>query len=704
MPILPRIRSRDSVGEKLTTSLEMTASSKGVQAKWKTNSAAIRSLEHLKKNDPIVNHFCQSELELETGNQLAIYLTELWVKEQFCDCQSASESGMVCQCKKLGIYPLLSAYLNESAFRAVEKTAKSWSRLKSYTWDYWFSKVQEVINTPTEISSILDNFLKLTRESDNSVAMEAYFKKAFKFKILAELEKFGISRASDWRLLYMIKESQLRESLAKKGCSSDEVERRMFAWEHFKTVYKDNWVNNPNRPHGDRWATPQTEYYAEAARYYNDEKDLLEAPLAAFSDRSRTAKEIEIWMKESVEALRDGAFFDELSIGNPYGLDKVAANTAYREDCSPNDRSSCLQDFEPILSEALDKLNGRFQQAIARGEKPDYTVKILPLRYAMGLSQQDVGKNFSVHQSQISRRESEYIEILLSLFCQLIAQKAGISLESVDRNLEEWLLRRDRHPDLSPIIQKLLEIPLAKPVVKTDKAILEKHYVKGKSIAQIASQGKLTVSEVESAIASAKQPLQRVLCIGLLLEKCTVTLLTSAYRASISSPDSLSEKILEAVGCLTEEQQKIVRYTYGARLSVSEVSKRLNCTSESVETHLAEALSQLQIDLHLKFAEFVTDTVKNWLKRHYQALVIPGFQEEYGEEYEILKLYYGERLKPQKIANRLSIGYQMSVDEVEAQLEKGERRLQEGIRSWCERKLEISLDDRELDKILKKWF
>ncbi|AFY83852.1 hypothetical protein [Oscillatoria acuminata] len=705
MPILPHVRCRTSLNEKLTTSLEIGFSHNKYQPQWVVKTDAHRSLEQLKKTDDFIQTLYKPEGEPEDWNRFVIYLAQRWQAEQLAGVYPGQPrqraKGFI---KKYELYPLLCAYLDEPAYRAVEKTAKSWKRLKSYTWEHWFSKVQDIINTPHEIIRILENFLHAAQESQGKVSMEFYFKRAFEYKILEKLEQFGISRASDWRLLCMAKESELRQSLKTQGISDLMIERYMFSWDYFKSVYKDNRVNHPGRKKGDRWPNPHQEDYAEVSRYYNQEKELTGVPLAVFQDTPKSSEQIAQWMQESVQALRDSALLDEVNINNPDVLDRLSLQKSVVSPTSSSKSSDLLGNVQEILTENLEQLNSRFAQAIAQGEKPDYIVKLLPLRYGMGLSQQDVGQIFGVHQSQISRRESDYIETLLSLFCQWLADKKGISLERINQDLNQWLSGGYAHPKFSTPIQGFLIETMTKSLSKPERSLLEKHYQKQKTIPQIASEHKLKTGEVEQTLDRAKHPLRRVLCIALWVETSTEKLIRQSYQDSIHSPNLLSDKILEGVATLTEEQQKILRYVYGTQLSQEEVTQKLNCTANELTRQLTASLKELQMILHLKLTELVTTTVKTWLKSHYQTKVLPRFPSRYCEEYQLLTLYYQQRLKPRKIASRLSVGYHVTIEEVVNQLSQAEGLFLEAIQYWCQQQLAISLSEGDLEKVLKKWF
>ncbi|WP_254564234.1 hypothetical protein [Oscillatoria sp. HE19RPO] len=705
MPILPHVRCRTSLDEKLTTSLEIGFYHNKYQPQWVVKTDAHRALEYIKKTDDSIPNLYKPEGEPEDWNGFVIYLAQLWQAEQLAGVYSGQPrqraKGLS---KKYELYPLLCAYLDEPAYRAVEKTAKSWKRLKNYTWEHWFFQVQDIINNPHEIIKIVENFLRAAQENQGKVSIEFYFKRAFEYKILEVLEQFGISRASDWRLLCMAKESELRQSLQTQGISDVLIERYIFAWDYFKSVYKENRVNHPRRKKGDRWPNPHREDFAEVSRYYNQEKELTGVPLAVFQDTTRSPEQIAQWMQESVQALRNSALLDEVNINNPDVLDHLSLQKSVVSPTSSSNPSDLLGNVQEILTNNLEQLNSRFTQAIAQGEKPDYIVKLLPLRYGMGLSQQDVGQIFGVHQSQISRRESDYIESLLSLFCQWLSDKKGISLEQINHDLEQWLSGGYSHPKFSNKIQKFLIETLAKSLSKPERTLLEKHYQKQKNFFQIASEHKLKTGEVEQAIDLAKHPLRRVLCIALWLERSTDKLIRQSYQDSIHSPNLLSDKILEGVATLTEQQQKIIRYVYGTQLSQEEVTQKLNCTANELTCQLTASLKELQIILHLKLTELLTTTVKTWLKSHYQTQVLPRFPTRYPEEYQLLILYYQQGLKPRKIASRLSVGYHVTVEEVVNQLSQAEGLFLEAIQYWCQQQLAVSLTEGDLEKVLKKWF
>ncbi|MCT7969180.1 hypothetical protein NG799_22960 [Laspinema sp. D1] len=705
MPILPHVRCRTSLDEKLTTSLEIGFYHNKYQPHWGVKTDAHRSLEYIKKTDDSIQNLYKAEGEPEDWNKFVIHLAQLWQAEQLAGVYPGQPRQRAKGwSKKHELYPLLCAYLNEPAYRAVEKTSKSWKRLKNYTWEHWFFQIQDIINNPQEIIRIVENFLRAAQESQGKVSMEFYFKRAFEYKILEKLEQFGISRASDWRLLCMANESELRQSLQKQGTSDLVMERYIFAWDYFKSVYKDNRVNHPGRKKGDRWPNPHREDFAEVSRYYNQEKELTGVPLAVFQDTTRSPEQIAQWMQESVQALRDSALLDEVNINNPDVLDHRRLQKSVVSPTSSSNPSDLLGNVQEILAKNLEQLNSMFAQAIAQGEKPDYIVKLLPLRYGLGLSQQDVGQIFGVHQSQISRRESDYIETLLSLFCQWLADKKGVSLERINQDLEQWLSGGYSHPKFSTQIQELLMETLAKSLSKPERTLLEKHYQKQKTISQLASEHKLKNWEVEQALDLAKHPLRRVLCLALWVETSTEKLIRQSYQDSIHSPNLLSDKILEGVATLTEQQQKILRYVYGTQLSQEEVTQKLNCTPNDLTRQLTVSLKELQIILHLKLTELVTTTVKTWLKSHCQTQVLPRFSSRYCEEYQLLALYYQQRLKPRKIASRLSVGYQVTVEEVVNQLSQAEGLFLEAIQYWCQHQLAVSLTQGDLEKVLKKWF
>ncbi|MGL5196041.1 MAG: sigma factor-like helix-turn-helix DNA-binding protein [Chroococcales cyanobacterium] len=706
MPILPHLRFRTSLMEKLTTSIQVGFYHQTYQPQWVVNPEAVHALEQLQKNDQLFQNISQPDCGPEDWNRVGIDLAQLWRVQQLAGVAPRQPGrGTKGFSKKGELYSLLCAYLDEPAYRAVENTSKSWKLLKNYTWEHWLCLVQDIINTPNELIKIVDNLIQLAQTKQNKIPVQTYFKKAFVNKIRENLEKFGISRASDWRLLCMAKESELRQALKKQGISDLLIERYIFAWDYFKSVYEENRVNHPRRKKGDRWLNPQIEDYAKVAQSYNQEKELIGVPLSVFQDCSKTPEQIEQWMQESVQALRKSALIDEVNINSADLLDKLKVHRSVMPPSDGANPSDLWGNVQAILTQPLQEINSRLTEAIAQGEKPAYVAKILPLRYGIGLSQQEVGQIFGVHQSQISRRESDYLESLLSWFCQWLADKKGMGLERVYHDLEQWLSGGDFAPQLSPNIQEILTATLAKSVGKSECSLLKKHYQKHKSIPQLAKEHQLKLKEVEQALDRAKDPLRRVLCIGFWVETSTPKLLQQSYQDSLSSPTPLSDKILEGVEQLTEEQQKLLRYVYGTRFSQEEIAQKLHCSPDALKRQLSASLEDLQIILHLKLTELVTTTVKRCLKCHYQTQVLPRFPAQYPEEYQLLTWTYQHRWTPQKIAkHRGSIGYSVTVDEVVNQLSQAEGLFLEDIQSWCQQTLEVSLGEGALEKVLKKWF
>lgn len=679
---------------------------KTYQPKWVVNPEAVHALEQLQKNDELFQTICQPDCGREDWNKGVISLAQRWRVQQLAGVaprpQGRGTNGVS---KKGELYSLLCAYLDEPAYRSVENTSKSWKPLKNYTWEHWFCLVQDIINNPNELSKIVDNFLQLADGKQNNFPVETYFKKAFVNKIRENLEKFGISRASDWRLLCTAKESDLIQALKKQGISDLLIDRYIFAWDYFKEVYEENRVHHPRRKKGDRWLNPQLEDYAQVSRYYNQEKELIGVPLSVFQDCCKTPEQIEQWMQESVQALRKATLIDEVNINSADFLDKLKVHQSVMppsDDANPSDLWGNVQE---ILTQPLEEINSRLTQAIAQGEKPPYVAKILPLRYGIGLSQQEVGQLFGVHQSQISRRESDYLESLLSWFCQWLADKKGICLERVNHDLEQWLSGGDLATQFSPMIPKILTATLVKSVGKLERSMLQNHYQKHKSLQQLAHQHKLTIREIEQALDRGKEPLRRVFYVGLWVESSTPKLLHQSYQDSMSSPTLLSDKILEGVKDLTEEQQKLVRYVYGTQFSQEEIAQKLHCSPDALKGQLSASLEELHIILHIKLTELVTTTVKKCLKCHYQAQVLPGFPAQYPEEYQLLIWSYQQGWSPRKIAkHRGSIGYAVTVDQVENQLSVAEGLFLEDIQSWCQQNLEVFLSEGALEKVMKKWF
>ena len=706
MPILPHLRFRTSLMEKLTTNIQVGFVHKTYQPNWVVNPEAVHGLEQLQNNDELFQNIGQPDCGREDWNSMVIYLAQLWRVQQLAGVAPRPQKrGTKGGSKKGEFYSVLCAYLDEPAYRAVKNTSTSWNLLKSYTWEHWLCLVQDLINNPNELIKIVDNLLRLAEVKQNKVPVETYFKKAFVNKIRENLEKFGISRASDWRLLCTAKESDLIQALKKQGISDLWIDRYIFTWTYFKSVYEDNRVNHPRHKKGDRWPNPQFEDYAEVSRYYNREKELIGVPLSVFQDCSKTPEQIEQWMQESVQALRKFTLIDEVNIDSADLLDKFKVQRSGMPPSDDANPSDLWGNVQAILTQPLKEINSRLTAAIAQGEKPAYVAKILPLRYGIGLSQQEVGQLFGVHQSQISRRESDSLESLLSWFCQWLADKKGIDLERVNDDLEQWLSGGDLANQLSPTLQKILTTTLAKSVGKLERSLLANHYQKHKSLPQLANKHNLTIPEVEQALERGKEPLRRVFCIGLWVETSTPKLLQQSYQDSLSSPTPLSDKILEGVQDLTEDQQKIIRYVYGTQFSPEEIAQKLHCSPDALQRQLSASLEELPMILYLKLTELITTTVKKCLKCHYQSQVLPGFSTQYPDEYQLLTWTYQQGWTPRKIAKHHgSMGYAVTVDEIETQLSLAEGLFLEDIQYWCQQTLEVFLSEGALEKVLKKWF
>jgi DNA-directed RNA polymerase specialized sigma subunit len=706
MPILPPIRLRSSLDEKLTTWLDFVSVNNNSKLRWIAKPEACHVLDRLKEHDEVVRAFYQTPPQRSDWNQLATYLVETWAAEYSAMGwkrlqKNAEKYGSAQQLNPLQL--LLSAYLDEAAYRAVEQTAASWYRVKSYTWEDWFYTVRGIINDPEQLGKIVENFLKARQEEQKPIC-EKYFQGAFAHKIVGELEKFGVKRASSWRLLCKANPTEIREALSKQGLTPDEIGCRLFAWSYFTEVYQENRVNHPDRKVGDRWPEPHAEDYEEVAIYYNTEKELLSAPLEVFSDRERTCAEIQTWLEECINALRDSPLVVEFNLKDKGQLENAVPRSELGSRNSETYRRSYFQEVEGMLVAEVEKLDGTIKQAIARGEQKDYTVKILPLRYGVGLSQTVLAKKFGVNQAQISRREAEYLEHLLYVFCVWIGDGAGISLADVKNSLEQWL-KGGNSGDFSDSLQGALSQTFHKMDFKKQRNILQLRYQQKKSDRQIARHLKLPrVKQVMERLTVAKRPLERVILIHFWLSDAWEMLLLQAYQNSVKGLDSLSEKVLEAVGNLDVEQQKLLRDIYGVRRSVAEVSAKLDCPGEILQEKIKITHNHLQGRLYEKVTEFIIGSVKNLLKCHYQPLVMAGFTAKNPEGYELLQLYYRERLNARKIADRLSIARPVTVEEVVAQQSQAETQLLEEIRAWCATHLQVSLGDRELKKVLKKWF
>ncbi len=283
---------------------------------------------------------------------------------------------------------------------------------------------------------------------------------------------------------------KIKQSLAKYGINEPSISQYVFAWQYFIAVYKNNKIYQFDNRKRAKWPEPDNYDFAEAAKYYNIQKNQAHAPLQVSSGLEVTAEIIEKWMNICIQALQHAKRMIEVSLNsaNYEQQEEVKVNN-WQVVTSQEANWSGLEQVEIILQKEIQKIEANL--ALIRSKIPlEARRAIMPLCYSYRLAiftQEQLASWLGINQGTISRYISEHIQApLLNKFQELL--KNQFDAQSY---LEIFLAERFTNPHNNLLDRLVVEVVQSLDAQK--QTIIRWQYGE-----------KLTLSEINSRLGTEK--------------------------------------------------------------------------------------------------------------------------------------------------------------------------------------------------------
>ncbi|MBO0349303.1 hypothetical protein J0895_09325 [Phormidium pseudopriestleyi FRX01] len=418
--------------------------------------------------------------------------------------------------------------------------------------------------------------------------------------------EIDVGRYSSWRLLCKAPDYEIVESLEFIGVKQTQVFQILLARKTFKKVYIANRINGGCRRPGEIWPAPQSEDFAETAKFYNDQRLLRSALPEVAVNPPSNAEQIESWIHGCLKALKDKRRREnELISIEPLpeqpGLEipdpKTELEDAILEEGSegdfPDSPGSQINRIPELFETAL-----RGCRSILEVQLGDRLVlidkdRILLLRYGIGLTQQQIGELRGINQSSVNRKLKTYKTCLLSALTQLSQPE-----ERAIDYLQGWLQKKILSPNREDMIDQSL-VEAIKTLKSEDRELLSLRYGQKINIQQIGDRLGLTTDQVQSRLSNIETQ----------LHKCLFTTLENWIKKYVEKwlydfyTSALSQLLNQGFNLLSPDIQKILKLSYNHRIPLDKIAARVGLDEARVHHLIWEGICQLETYLNQKLSE-----------------------------------------------------------------------------------------------------
>ena len=501
---IPVLIKRDNNLNKFSTYIMLSSESYGLTLQWKHLPSLRRNLElYEEKHYFFYNLFCQQSKDIE----IAYFWRKVALDESqlIADWEPSNKIQLA--------YEHLASYFEERCYWAARDLCKDGN---VDCWEEYLCIARLLVYNPLKLKEIL---VKYNSQSAN---LDTYITSTLTKHIKSSA---GVSRFSQWRLLYKKSEKELIEALKVFGITEPKISQIVFARKYFKQVYLINKVKNPARITGKKWIVPDEEDFEKSAQCYNAQKVLPTAPHEVYANSTKvTAKQIQDWMEICIKALQNYP----ISILPKFSLSSFESDVKSELEVLEIEWSdiSITEDTKEqgfLANQAHSVLSEQLQAM-----KLDYQ-KTLLLYYGFGLNQKQVADRLGINQSSICR-------YLTKSTIQLLSALAGISQpqEWVKQYVGRWLEREYHAPVHSDLIQAAL-VSAIKKLPNEEREILQLYYGEQMESREIADRVGLSLNEIATRLTQAKNQLQDKLMqsIHILIKEYLEKWLNNSYKPII---------------------------------------------------------------------------------------------------------------------------------------------------------------------------
>ncbi len=431
--------------------------------RWKTES-------NLKKNLDLYISKNQNFASLFSGEDKSGEIVKFWVDMALHNLPLKEEWEPENRVQKA--WEHLTLYCEESCYWA---SFQIWKNDKSKSWEEYIFICRCFIYELNQFQEVL------TKYNFTSYSLVTYIKKV----LVNVIKKRGfVAKYSKWRLLQQKSDKELREALIRDGREQAEICKMFFARKYFKQVYQINKIQNPHKHIGEKWQEPDNDDFAEAAKFYNTEKLLDNAPHEVSIGANITGDKLKLWMEICIAALLKypNSITPYFSLerlqeqGYTVDTENNFLSTPYELEDSFDKQLGLLDKIEPALQEEFFQL------------KPEQQ-KLLLIYYGLELKQSQIAERYEVTQGAIARR-LQTIEIR---FLKVILQLSQPS-HWVTRYVSRWLVSNYSSPHHFDLIHIAL-VNGIKKLETQEQEILRLIY--GEKMDEIITANYLRINQLE---------------------------------------------------------------------------------------------------------------------------------------------------------------------------------------------------------------
>ncbi len=360
----------------------------------------------------------------------------------------------------------LVAYLDASRCHFIRQFSRKFP-FPLATCLHFFDLTTDVLYNRDQLKKIIQGH---NANTSNAANLRTYIEGALKNIIINQ-----INWESDWHLLCNVDltsrrkfknaAQKLREALFRHGITEPLVSQYCFAWQYFVPIYKNNRLYNPSQKKGRAWVQPEQTDFEEAARDYNLNRFLADAPLQVSSGSNVTAKTIQEWINICIQALRNSQKLLELS------RDADSYEKQYEQSVDPWETLESDQNSAEFINQITSSLQAQLQRIDQNIDKirskipRQFRQAVMPLCYPHELSllvQAQFAKKVGVNQGTVARYiANTYKSPLLTQMDSLIRTQLDNDLQVWSQNyVKEFLSQRFTNPNPSQEIDRALRVAI----------------------------------------------------------------------------------------------------------------------------------------------------------------------------------------------------------------------------------------------------
>ena len=343
---------------------------------------------------------------------------------------------------------------------------------------------------------IVDNLENLFAKYDSHISrFKTYAQLKLKDYILEELrrrEKIEKTR-SDWGLLRSLNPTSVQRALQDYGFPKSRQTLYQLAWSCFKAIY----VPTPS-PNSRKLLPPTNQQLEAMVCRYNQQRSRHQLKTAI------DVQELQNLLETCINAVRSQF---QRTPNKAVSLDAFDSSSfvpepgVYDPTIEKENREAEWNQVSTILS---DKFNGLSEE----------TRKMMTLWLGLGFGQTEIANCFGLRQDKFSRNMKREGKTLLTELLQTLGdssqnqEKIELSSSQIDKKAQQvyfWVSSYCQAP-----YHEFLKTTLLKQL-DNDRELLQRHYGEGLSLEKLASNLKISQSEIKARITKAKQALRPAL-------------------------------------------------------------------------------------------------------------------------------------------------------------------------------------------------